>query len=80
MANIATRMAEHDVSLESIVQKRAAPNVSTGADQSVPQDDPATVVLITHETTEQAVRSAVSKIEDDGKVTEKPQVIRIEQL
>jgi homoserine dehydrogenase len=38
------------------------------------------VIMITHETTEEAIRGAVEAIEQDGKVSERPQVIRIEKL
>ena len=41
---------------------------------------PALVVLITHETTEEAIRQAIDAIERDGKVSERPQMIRIEKL
>jgi homoserine dehydrogenase len=70
MAAITKRMAERDVSLESIVQK--GPRASPGAQ--------ATVVIITHDTTEEAIRKALDAIEADGKVAEKPQMIRIEKL
>jgi homoserine dehydrogenase len=70
MAAITKRMAEREVSLESIVQK--GPRASPGA--------LASVVLITHETTEEAIRKALDAIERDGKVSEKPQMIRIERL
>jgi homoserine dehydrogenase len=36
--------------------------------------------MITHETTEERIRAAVEAIEQDGKVSERPQVIRIEKL
>jgi homoserine dehydrogenase len=36
--------------------------------------------LITHETTEAAIRRALEAIETDGKVAAKPQMIRIEKL
>jgi homoserine dehydrogenase len=70
MAAITKRMAEREVSLESIVQK--GPRTSVGAQASV--------VIITHETTEEAIRKALDLIEADGKVAEKPQMIRIEKL
>lgn len=70
MAAITRRMAEYDVSLESIVQK--GPRTSPGA--------PASVVIITHETTEEAIRKVLELIEKDGKVSERPQMIRIEEL
>ena len=42
-------------------------------------DDAKTVILVTHETTEAAVRKAVDGITKDGHLTDKPQVIRIER-
>ncbi len=68
-AAIATRMAEHGISLESIVQRRAS-----DGDASV-----APVVLVTYATTEACVREALAQIVMDGHVAEKPQVIRIER-
>ena len=38
------------------------------------------MILITHETTEQAIRGALEAIHGDGQVSEKPQMIRIEPL
>jgi homoserine dehydrogenase len=70
MASITRRMADREVSLESIVQK--GPRGTPGAEASV--------VIITHETTEEAIRKALDAIEADGKVAEKPQMIRIEKL
>ena len=70
MAAITKRMAERDVSLESLVQR--SPRGAVGAQ--------ATIVIITHETTEEAIRKALDAIEADGKVAERPQMIRIEQL
>ncbi len=66
-AAIARRMAENSISLESIVQH------ADDADQK-------TVILVTHETTEAAVRKAVEEVEADGHLTAKPQVIRIERV
>ncbi len=68
-ADIARRMAENDISLESIVQHG-------DADEAAHK----TVVLVTHETTEAAVRRAVDSITKDGHLTTKPQVIRIERV
>jgi len=67
-AAVAKRMADNDISLESIVQ-HAADAAETEK----------TVILITHETTEAAVRRAVEGIGRDGHTTSKPQVIRIER-
>lgn len=65
-ASIAKRMADNEISLESIVQH--------GDDV-----DLKTVILVTHETTELAVRNAVEQITQDGILADKPQVIRIER-
>ena len=79
MAAIATRMGEQNVSLESIVQRRAKATLP-GSDGLTEPGEPANVVLITHKTNEQAIRNALTAIEADGKIADKPQVIRIEQL
>ncbi len=72
-AAIATHMAGNGISLESIVQHGDAPG--SAPDASVPR----TVILITHETTEQAIRASVEGITADGYLVDKPQVIRIER-
>ncbi|MBX3581020.1 MAG: homoserine dehydrogenase [Rhizobiaceae bacterium] len=66
-AAIAKRMADNDISLESIVQR------------STEAKDRKTVILVTHETTEAAVRKATDGITKDGHLIDKPQVIRIER-
>jgi homoserine dehydrogenase len=68
-AAIAKLLADSDISLESIVQH-------AGSKQS---DNQKTVILVTHETTEAAVRRAVEGITKDGHLIDKPQVIRIER-
>lgn len=68
-AAIAKRMADNDISLESIVQH---------ADGGLP-DEQKNVILVTHETTEAAVRKAVDGVMKDGHLVDKPQVIRIER-
>ncbi len=75
-AAIAKRMAEEKVSLESIVQRRPRNGLRTAAASG----GPVPVVMITHDTTEAAIRSALEKIEADGHVVEKPQMIRIESV
>ena len=67
-AIIARRMADNGISLESIVQRA----------DGVP-DSEKNVILVTHETTEAAVRRAVEGITADGILTDKAQVIRIER-
>ena len=68
-AAVARRMAENGISLESIVQHANGANPDTQK----------TVILVSHETTEAAVRKAVAGITEDGHLTTKPQVIRIER-
>lgn len=79
MAAIAKRIGDQHVSIESIVQRRPRSAPSGMAVRQKP-GTPALVVIITHETTEEAIRAAVDAIEKDGKVSERPQVIRIEKL
>ncbi|MBV1707153.1 MAG: homoserine dehydrogenase [Hyphomicrobiales bacterium] len=70
-ATIATRMAEHGISLESIMQRSGTEHF-LGA-TCVP------VVLITHATTEKLVRDALDAVLADGYVSERPQIFRIER-
>jgi homoserine dehydrogenase len=79
MAAIAKRMGDEEVSIESIVQRRPR-SALPGIGARLKPGAPALVVIITHETTEEAIRRAVGAIEKDGKVSERPQVIRIEKL
>ena len=65
-AKVATAMADHSISLESIVQH----GMTT---------DEKTIILITHETTEAGVRKALEAIEKDDFVARKSQMIRIEK-
>lgn len=73
-ANIATRMAEVDISLESVIQ-RSDLRVNDPAGEGIKTR---TVVLITHSTMEATVREALAHIADDGFIVGKPQLIRIE--
>src|ERR1700692_875113 len=77
-ATIARRMADEQISLESIVRHGRDRRPHGGED---PQrvDKPALVVLITYATTEDAVRRALAAIEQDGVLAEKAQMIRIEK-
>ena len=68
-ASIATRMAENNISLESIVQR-----------SQVPMEDGAqTIILVTHATMEDAIRKAVKAIKSEKYLVSEPQVIRIER-
>jgi homoserine dehydrogenase len=71
-ANVATRMAEQGISLESVIQ-RSDLHVSGDGDGAT-----RTVVLITHSTMEATVREALARIANDGFIVGKPQLIRIE--
>ena len=73
-ATIAKRLAEQDISLESIVQRHdpahLGRDIKTG---SVP------VILITYATSEDAVRKALAAVGRDRVISGRPQVIRIEK-
>jgi homoserine dehydrogenase len=73
-ATIATRLAEQEISLESIVQRhpKGAPEADTKSG-AVP------VILITYATTEDAVRKALAAVGRDRVISGRPQVIRIEK-
>jgi homoserine dehydrogenase len=79
MAGIAGRMGERGVSLESIVQRRPK-GAQIGINARLKPGAPTPVILITHETTEEAIRGALDAIQSDGNVSEAPQMIRIEPL
>ena len=79
MASIAKRMADQEISLESVVQRRPKKALPGIGATPVP-GTPTAVVIITHDTTEAAIRKALDAIEGDGKVSETPQMIRIEKL
>lgn len=75
-AAIATRMAENGISIESIVQRPdiVAPDIENERRKS------ASVVIITHQTTELAVSEALEQIQNDGHIAGRPNMIRIECL
>jgi homoserine dehydrogenase len=70
-ATIAKRLAEQEISLESIVQRHSPDGDSKAG--SVP------VILITYATTEDAVRKALAAVGRDKVISGRPQVIRIEK-
>lgn len=71
-ATIAQRLADQDISLESIVQRHSQAQPS-GKGRAVP------VILITYATTEDAVRKALAAVGRDRVISGRPQVIRIEK-
>ncbi len=75
-AAIARRMADAGISLNSILQR----NRPIGSAPKRSADTVQPVTIITHSTTEQAVRAALRDIEADGEVHGRPQMIRIEAL
>ncbi|GGC71544.1 homoserine dehydrogenase [Chelatococcus reniformis] len=76
-ASLVRRMAEADISLESIVQHRSPD--AAARDPGGRSGAPVPVVLITYATTEAALRGALDLVIADGFVEATPQVIRIER-
>jgi homoserine dehydrogenase len=74
-ATIAKRLAQHNISMESIVQRHSGPPAG-GAQK--PQG-PVPVILITYATTEDAVRKALAAVQRDKVISGRPQLIRIEK-
>ncbi|HVV63325.1 MAG TPA: homoserine dehydrogenase [Pseudolabrys sp.] len=73
-ATIAKRLAQQEISLESIVQRHAKQDTAEKAPSgSVP------VILITYATSEDAVRKALAAVGRDRVISGRPQVIRIEK-
>lgn len=69
LAAIATHMATSEISLKSVMQH--------GSDKG-DDDETKPIIIITHETTEKAVREALERIVNDVNVVTKPKMIRIE--
>ncbi|WP_407524011.1 homoserine dehydrogenase [Methylobacterium oryzisoli] len=76
-AGVATRMAERDISLESILQRRS--ESAAAQDPHGRSGVPVPLVLITYAATEAAIRASLDAIAADGLLAEPPQVIRIER-
>jgi len=68
LANITQALTDHNVSMESVLQRSRDPN------QIVP------VVMTLHETDEASMRRAIEQISNNGAVVEPPVVIRIEEF
>src|SRR5882757_5249966 len=77
-ATIARRLAQQNISLESIVQRRRG-EPPHGGDVAGSSGQPVPVILITYATTEDAVRKALAAVGRDKVILGKPQVIRIEK-
>ena len=75
-ATIARRLAQRQISLESIVQRHESR--AQGAGQPG-RGDPVPVILITYATTEDAVHKALAAVRRDRVISGRPQVIRIEK-
>jgi homoserine dehydrogenase len=76
-ATIARRLAQRQISLESIVQRHDAR--THGAGQPGKSGDPVPVILITYATSEDAVHKALAAVRRDRVISGRPQVIRIEK-
>jgi homoserine dehydrogenase len=76
-ATIARRLAQRNISLESIVQRHEISGLAT--DQRGRSGEPVPVILITYATTEDAVRKALAAVRRDRVISGQPQVIRIEK-
>jgi homoserine dehydrogenase len=76
-ATIARRLAQQQISIESIVQ-RQAPQTQSAAPPGR-SGEPVPVILITYATAEDAVRKALAAVRRDRVISGQPQVIRIEK-
>jgi homoserine dehydrogenase len=75
-ATIARRLAQRQISLESIVQRH---EIRPGASQPGRSSGPVPVILITYATSEDAVRKSLAAVRRDRVISGQPQVIRIEK-
>src|ERR1700761_3123728 len=73
-ATIARRLAQQNISLESIVQRHP-----TGAKDSGRSGEPVPVIMITYATNEDAVHKALAAVRRDRVISGRPQGIRIEK-
>jgi homoserine dehydrogenase len=72
VAAIAKILADHKISIESIVQRGKADKDQTR--------DTAAFTLITHDALQSSIDRALARIEADGHVSGRPRIIRIERL
>lgn len=82
-ATIAKRLAEQNISIESIVQRHPngapEPPQGRGKRNSKSASTLVPVILITYATSEDGVRHALAAVQNDKVITGRPQVIRIEK-
>jgi len=78
-ATIARRLAQRQISLESIVQRHDIRAQTPGAARRGRSGEPVPVILITYATSEDAVRKALAAVRRDRVISGRPQVIRIEK-
>ncbi len=76
VAAVCTILSNAGISIESIVQR--GPKVRTGSGRAARETAP--FIVITHDTTESAMRAAVETIEAEDHAASKPRMIRIERL
>ena len=76
-ATIAQRLAQQNISLESIVQRHDIR--AQGVPQPGRSGEPVPVILITYATSEDAVHKALAAVRRDRVISGRPQVIRIEK-
>ncbi len=74
LASITTRMGEHGISIDSVIQRSDLSAKAVAADGSPTR----TVVMITQKTMESSVRESLAQIAADGFIVGQPQLIRIE--
>jgi homoserine dehydrogenase len=76
-ATIARRLAQQQISLESIVQRHESWPERNGRPGR--SGEPVPVILVTYATSEDAVRKALAAVRRDRVISGRPQVIRIEK-
>ena len=76
-ATIARRLAQQNISLESIVQRHGTEARKTARPGR--SGEPVPVIMITYATSEDAVRKALVAVRRDRVISGRPQVIRIEK-
>ncbi|TBW33065.1 homoserine dehydrogenase [Siculibacillus lacustris] len=77
-AAIAARMAEREISLESIVQRARRPSADAPGDAAPTEAQP--VIMLTYATAEMDLRAALDRVAADGHVASPPRFIRIERF